>query len=294
MVRQYIMNCLRSLVLLFVTVGLGGCLFDESPEGMVLIPGGYFVMGDDRIDKEGHAFALGLEKPWFADESPQRQVSLPGFYIDKYEVSNKEYYIFCQATDCKSPKFWKGAKYPEGKDNYPVTGISFFQAAAFAQWNGKRLPTEKEWEKAARGPNGLSYPWGDRFDASAANISQSNRKKRGQGLKPRGSYENGKSPFGVHDMIGNAWEWVWDYYLPYPDNEFESKDYGDKYTVVRGLSYFGVGHFPKKEYMKVISLKARASYREKMNPRSYKIDVGFRCAMERPPMTKRIFDSLVG
>jgi len=288
------MNCLRSLVLLFFGFGLSGCLFDTAPQGMVLIPGGYFIMGDDRVDKKGHALAFGLEKPWFADESPQRQVSLPDFYIDKYEVSNRDYYIFCQATDCKTPKFWKDAKYPEGKDNYPVTGVSFFQAAAFAQWKGKRLPTEKEWEKAARGSNGLIYPWGNNFDATAANISQSSRKKKGQGLKPRGSYENGKSPFGVYDMVGNAWEWVWDYYIPYPDNKFKSKDYGEKYTVVRGLSYFGVGHFPKKEYMKIVSLKARASYREKMNPRSYKIDVGFRCAIDKPPMTKRIYDSFVG
>ena len=95
---------------------------------------------------------------------------------------------------------------------------------------------------------------------------------------PVGSFPEGASPYEAQDMIGNVWEWVWSYYLPYPESEYKSELYEKKFVVVRGLSYLSVGHFPKKEYRKVVALKARASYREKLSPLSRKIDVGFRCA----------------
>ena len=91
-------------------------------------------------------------------------------------------------------------------------------------------------------------------------------------------------------MVGNVWEWVWDYYLPYPKNQYESKDYGKKYVVLRGLSFMGVGHFNGNVYADVVEKKARASYREKMNPLSKKMDVGFRCAKDK----LTLFESLFG
>ncbi len=90
-------------------------------------------------------------------------------------------------------------------------------------------------------------------------------------------------------MIGNAWEWVWEYYRAYSGSEYESEDFGKKYVVVRGLSYQGVGHFPMKEYKKVVALMARASYRQKMNPFVREKDVGFRCVKEKPPLWKKLF-----
>jgi formylglycine-generating enzyme required for sulfatase activity len=269
---------------------LSGCFLQPVPEGMVLIPSGEFTMGTDAVDKKNHALSVGLTKPWFADESPERRVDTQSFYIDKYEVTNRQYYIFCQATDHMPPRFWGGQKYPEGKGDLPVTNVTFYDAAAFAEWAGKRLPTETEWEKAARGPIGNIFPWGNNFNWDAANISHTSRKKIGHQLKPVGSFPEGVSSYGVHDMIGNAWEWVWDYYLPYPNNEYQSKDFGKKYIVVRGLSYLGVGHFPKKSYKKVVALKARASYREKLNPFSRKKDVGFRCAKDKAPLFKKSAD----
>ena len=254
---------------------------------MVLIPSGEFTMGTDAVDSKNHALGVGLTKPWFADESPERRVNIRDFYIDIYEVTNRQYYIFCQATDHKPPRYWGSQKYPEGEGDLPVTHVSFFDAAAYAIWVGKRLPTETEWEKAARGPIGNIFPWGNNFNWDAANISHSSQKKIKHELKPVGSFPQGVSPYGVHDMIGNVWEWVWDYYLPYPNSEYESKDFGKKYVVVRGLSYLGVGHFPKKSYKKVVALKARASYREKLNPFSRKKDVGFRCAKDKPPLFKK-------
>jgi formylglycine-generating enzyme required for sulfatase activity len=266
---------------------LSGCVLQTPPEGMVLVPSGEFTMGTDAVDSKNHALKVGLAKPWFVDEFPERRVDVASFYIDKFEVTNGQYYIFCQATDHKPPRFWGGPKYPEGDRDLPVTSVSYFDATAYAQWIGKRLPTETEWEKAARGPLGNIFPWGNDFDWDSANISHDSRKKIGHRLKPVGSFPAGVSHYGVHDMVGNAWEWVWDYYLPYPESEYESKDFGKKYIVVRGLSYLGVGHFPQKSYKKVVALKARASYREKLNPFARKKDVGFRCAKDKPPLFKK-------
>ncbi len=270
-----------------VLINLLACTLQPAPEGMILIPSGEFTMGTDLVDKKNHALGVGLTKPWFADESPERRVDTQAFYIDKFEVTNRQYYIFCQATDHKPPRFWGGPKYREGMGDLPVTYVNFYDAAAFAQWAGKRLPTETEWEKAARGPIGNIFPWGNNFNWDLANISHSARKKIGQRLQPVGSFPAGVSSYGVHDMVGNAWEWVWDYYLPYPDSKYQSKDFGKKHIVVRGLSYLGVGHFPKKSYKKVVALKARASYREKLNPFARKKDVGFRCAKDKAPLFKK-------
>ncbi len=267
-----------------------GCSFDDPPPGMVLIPSGYFNMGTDLEDEEGHALKLGLDKPWYADESPQRRISIPDFYIDKYEVTNQQYYIFCQATDHKPPSTWGGPKYPKGWDHLPVTNVSFFDATAYAEWAGKRLPSEMEWEKAARGPDDQQYPWGNQFDVKKANVSPKPGPKLGRGLMPVGSFPGGASPYGVEDMVGNVWEWVWDYYKPYPGNTYKTDEYDKKKIVVRGLSFLGVGHFPKKEYRKVIALKSRISFREKLNPLRRTIDLGFRCAKDRPSFFQELFE----
>ncbi len=245
------------------------------PEGMVLVPDGYFLMGTDEFDDEGHAMSLGLDKPWYADESPQRRLHLPDFYIDKYEVTNQRYYIFTQATDHRPPRSWRGQKYPEGWENLPVNEVTFFEANAYAKWAGKRLPSEQEWEKAARGSQDFHYPWGNGFDFSKANLSRTPIPKRDQGLQPVGSFPQGASPYGVEDMVGNVWEWVWDYYPPYPENSWDAKQYLGKRVVVRGMSFLGVGHFPKKGFTKVMALKSRVSYRQKMHPIRRAIDVGF-------------------
>ncbi|MBI4382656.1 MAG: SUMF1/EgtB/PvdO family nonheme iron enzyme [Nitrospinae bacterium] len=282
------MEWVKLSIFLCLLLASGGCEFDPAPEGMVLVPAGPFAMGTDREDKDNQALSLGLPKPWYADESPERRVSLRDYYIDKYEVTNRQYYIFCQATDYKPPPVWGGMKYPEGTDDLPVTAVNYYDAFAYAEWAGKRLPTEEEWEKAARGPDGLIYPWGNEFDISDANVNPSATKKEGRGLKPVGSFPGGVSYYGAYDMIGNAWEWVWDYYQPYPGNPYPSPDYGKKFVVVRGMSYLGIGHFPKEEYRKAVALMARASYREKLNPLAKKKDVGFRCVKEK----RSLFDAL--
>ena len=277
------------LVILFlIPLFISGCL-ENVPEGMVYIPSGEFTIGTNQVDSENHAFSLGLDKPWYADESPERRIDIPGFYIDRYEVTNLQYYIFCQATDHKPPRSWKGQKFPEGEDHFPVTYVSFFDAAAYAEWAGKRLPNEMEWEKAARGRAGFVYPWGDDFKTGVANLATSPKHKTGKGLKPVGSFPKGVSPYGVHDMVGNVWEWVWDYYLPYPNSKFNSPAFEKKHYILRGMSFMGVGHFNKKNFKKVVALKSRASFREHLNPLARKKDVGFRCAKDRPPLIERLF-----
>jgi len=279
----------RKLVIFLGCVVVLAACDPPPPEGMVLVPAGFFLMGTDEFDDEGHAMSLGLDKPWYADESPQRRLHLPDFYIDKYEVTNQHYYIFTQATDHRPPRSWRGQKYPEGWANLPVNEVTFFEASAYAKWAGKRLPSEQEWEKAARGPNDFRYPWGNGFDFSKANLSRSPIPKKEQGLQPVGSFPQGASPYGVEDMVGNVWEWVWDYYEPYPENRWDAKQYLGKKVVVRGMSFLGVGHFPKKAYTKVMALKSRVSYRQKLHPIRRAIDVGFRCAQDKPSLYERLF-----
>lgn len=279
-------------IVVFLLAGLGasGC-GEPTPPGMVLVPAGYFSMGSDEEDTEGHALSLGLDKPWYADETPQHRLHLDDFFIDRYEVTNKEYYIFTQATDRESPRTWRGPRYPEGEDQLPVHGVSFYDAAAYAEWAGKRLPSEAEWEKAARGETPRRYPWGDQFDINRANVSPSPRQKTGRGLQPVGSFPSGASPYGAEDMIGNVWEWVHDYYEPYPESTWHSKEYEDKKVVVRGMSYLGVGHFSKKDYTRVVAMKSRAAFREKLHPVIRRIDVGFRCANDRKGFFETYFGS---
>ncbi|HJL72770.1 MAG TPA: SUMF1/EgtB/PvdO family nonheme iron enzyme [Nitrospinaceae bacterium] len=275
------------IYLMFTGMILTGC--ESPPEGMVLVPAGNFIMGTDEVDTNQHALKLGLGKPWFADESPAFELYLKDYYIDKYEVTRLQYYIFCQATDHKPPRTWGGDRFPEGTGHYPVSHVNFYDAAAYAEWSGKRLPTEAEWEKAARGPDHYIYPWGNEFDFSSANVSPSAKKKRGRGLKPVGSFPQGVSFYGTYDMIGNVWEWVWDYYLPYPNNTNVWKKKDEKLLVVRGMSYLGVGHFSEEEYRKVIALKSRGTSRERLNPFSRKDDVGFRCAKDKLSIYERVF-----
>ena len=176
------------------------------PAGMVLIPGGEFQMGSR--DSEGDE-----------DEKPVNTVYVDAFYMDKYEVTNAQFKAFVDANprwqkyqpsrayhDGDYLKPWSGNSYPSGKGNHPVVYVSWYAAMAYAQWAGKRLPTEAEWEKAARGGLvGLKYPWGNSIDASQANYAWIV-----EDTAPVGSYAaNG---YGLYDMAGNVWEWCLDGY----------------------------------------------------------------------------------
>ena len=182
---------------------------EKSPEGMVLIPAGHFQMGSNDADAQN-------------DEQPVHIVHLDAFYMDEYEVTNAQFKAFVDANphwqkDNIEDRFrdaawgvylahWTGTDYPAGKADHPVGHVSWYAAMAYAEWAGKRLPTEAEWEYAARGGlAGKKYPWGDKITVADAN----HRELVGD-TTPVGQYPaNG---YGLYDMAGNVWEWCLDAY----------------------------------------------------------------------------------
>jgi len=245
-----------------------GCHRTSVPEGMVDVPAGPFIMGSDKVDTEGIGGQMGLIRPLYQDEHPMRELSLPEFFIDRYEVTQGQYQIFLEKTGFDPPPVWRGGRAPAGRENHPVTFVSWYDAREYCRWAGKRLPTEAEWEKAARGSNGLEYPWGNQFEAGRANTGDSDFSD----TVAVGRFESGKSPYGVYDLAGNAGEWVADWYKPYPGNSVPSPLYGERVKVIRGGSWGGGGgHY-------AMSIFYRAAHRLFGDPLDRFPDTGFRCA----------------
>lgn len=222
---------------------------------MILVPGGDFVMGSDNG----------------GDHGPSHIVRLDTFYIDKYEVTNAQYHRFCLETGRSLPEFWDMDVFHCSMDHpdHPVTGVSWSDAVAYAEWCGKRLPTEAEWEYAARGGlSGRKYPNGDTLTTADANYTKSER----GGTVPVGSYPaNG---FGIHDTAGNVTEWVadWysaDYYAVSPHANPKGPEKG-KFRVIRGGGWHS-GPSCNRVY-----------FRNALPPNWLDFNVGFRCAKDYP------------
>ncbi|HVF09161.1 MAG TPA: SUMF1/EgtB/PvdO family nonheme iron enzyme [Abditibacteriaceae bacterium] len=228
----------------------------KAPEGMVLVPAGVFVMGTSSGDRSGENVAREN-----ADAQPQRTVTLPAFAIDKTEVTNAEYKRYCAATGYPPPPHWPGGSYPDGEANVPVTFLNWWEASAYAAWVGKRLPTEAEWEKAARGTDGRRYPWGEEWELPRVVWNQSKP-------QPVGSKPEGASPYGALDMAGNVYEWTADWYAAYPEAPRTFPEYGTTYKVVRGGGFSGYNSIARTFYRSV----ARASTRSEW--------IGFRCVTD--------------
>ncbi len=234
---------------------------------MAFIPAGPAIIGND-----GREITEGKGN---LDETPEHEVTLPAYYIDIYEVTNARYKRFVDATGHRKPRHWK-PDIPEGKENHPVVYVSWDDADAFCKWEGKRLPDELEWEKAARGPDGQVFPWGYQFALDRANTPQrwASKKQKGDTM-PVGSFENGKSPYGLYDMSGNVWEWTANWYKPYPGNEFPNNFYGEKNKVLRGGSWYDCLSYG-------CGLSAPSYNRSRFAPKIRNNSFGFRCAADAP------------
>jgi len=179
------------------------------------------------------------------------------------------------AIDAETQKMDKKAliavmlKKQQEQDSYPVTGVNWFAAKEFCVWRNARLPSEAEWEKAARGPEGLEYPWGNLWDSEIVNAGNDNQQDTG--LAPVGSNPKNKSPYGVFDMSGNVWEWVADWYEPYAGSDHQSEAFGKQNRVIRGGG--GGGHF-------ALSYFFRGATRQFAEPEMESEDVGFRCVSD--------------
>lgn len=242
---------------------------------MIWVPAGAFTMGisDETIAtlvKERH----GWKAEWFLGEKPAHAVTLDGFWIYKYEVTVAQYRKFCKETDRAMPQQqkWSG-------DNYPVVNITWNEAVEYGKWAGTRLPTEAEWEKAARGDDNRIFPWGNDWDEEKCNNWSDHQKVGGgyQAMKasPVGSYPDSASPYGAQDMAGNAWEWVADWYDPayYEDSPAKNPQGPDigELKVLRGGSWGSS------------SKSVRTTTRNAEAPDlSYHDDGGFRCAAGEP------------
>lgn len=266
------------------------------PQDMVVIPAGEFLMGSPED---------GLS---FDDEHPQRLVYVSSFFIDRGEITNAQYKHFVDSTGHPSPShltlqfnLWNKAVPLPGSEHHPVVNVSWYDAVAYCQWQAKRLPTEAEWEKAARGTDGRRYPWGMDWDVSLSNSASywagrtiefkdgaawkafwmagdGARASQEHGLNgevltlPIGTFPQGASPYGLLDMTGNAAEWVQDWYEPYsylnaPLSDPQGPN-GKLLKVVRGGSWLKPAR------------NLRVSDRDYSLPTDRASGIGFRCAKD--------------
>jgi len=220
----------------------------------VLIPAGKFVMGGD-------------------ENSPRREMFLDAFYMDRYEITVARYGNFLKATGTLN----EPDDFPESDlkkfGDFPVVGVNWHGANNYCRWAGKRLPTEAEWEKAARGEDGRNYPWGlDEPTSAHARFGVSSRKPvYPDGVSRVGTHPRGMGPFGMYDLAGNAWEWVADWYsTSFPRGESQNPKGPDSGTakVIRGGGWMDPAD------------RITATKRMYLNPNESMEDTGFRCARD--------------
>jgi formylglycine-generating enzyme required for sulfatase activity len=209
-------------------------VWPEDGKDMVFIPGGVFVMGSS----DGNP-----------NHQPEHQVHVADFYVDRWPVTNAEYKRFVDATGRPVPNYdvswcdtqdynWdpKSCVYPEGKADHPVVLVTWEDAMAYAAWARKRLPTEAEWERAARGLAGRRYPWGDEFVAGRCNYQEADL----GGTSPVGLFSpQGDTAEGLVDILGNVWEWTNSLFRPYPYNADDGRENREAsgFRVLRGTSW---------------------------------------------------------
>lgn len=197
------------------------------PEGMVLVKGAEFTMGTDKGD---------------ISEMPAHTKTVKSFFMDKYEVTREDYAKCVTAGNCTAPTIWKNGTFPEGTEKYPVVGVTYSQATAYAKFVNKRLPTEEEWEFAARGTDKRQFPWGNSWEKGKANAHG-----EGKDFTEVGKF-SGASPFGIYDMVGNAWEWTSSEFKAYPNGKLPTDAPKGDVRVIRGGSFESADKFASTTY----------------------------------------------
>ena len=239
---------------------------------LIRIPGGDFLMGTDEADAQRIAQQYGWRATRFQDECPQHTVHLDSYYICEYPVTVAQYARYLEDTDEVPPQCWDDPRFKES--SHPVVGVAHYDAEAYASWAGLRLPTEAEWEKAARGNDGRRWPWGNEWDPQRANTRET-----GVGHPtPVDHYTDAGnvSPYGVCDMVGNVWEWCQDRYaddfytFSPQSNPICTKPivHYDAHNVLRGGSWYSIAE------------RARCAARYDRFPQMHRRHIGFRCARD--------------
>ncbi|MBI5235025.1 MAG: SUMF1/EgtB/PvdO family nonheme iron enzyme [Deltaproteobacteria bacterium] len=279
-------------------------LSKETPSGMVYISAGEFIMGNDGSDL---VVTKGNES---VDEAPRHVVNLKAFYIDKYEVTNKQYKAFLntlqrlgvkrfshynddgvpvpdrwvietevdgKSTDIPIPDRWSLETYPPDEADYPVVDVDWYMASKYCSVNGKRLPAEEEWEKAARGTDGRIFPWGNVYKIGVSN-NQESWEINLEHMVDVGRMKEDVSPYGVHDMAGNAMEWTSSLYRPYPGSNLDRDIFKlEKYVLRGGASntyLYEFGRTTARHFRGPTDNRdAHADWHTDMN-------IGFRCAAD--------------
>ena len=234
---------------------------DGAP--MVLVPAGEFVRGSPPGEGDD-------------DEHPQKRIYLDAFYMDKYEVTTARYADFLRVSPREKPEYWEQVN-PNKHGNLPVVGVNWDDARAYCEWAGKRLPTEAEWEKAARGTDGRKYPWGNQSPTPRlANYDKdwSPSTMYKDRLAHVDGYDSGKSPYAVYHMAGNVWEWVADwydknYYSTSPNRNPKGPNSSER-KVLRGGSWI------------TIPRNLRSALRYYDSPPTRLANLGVRCAQDAP------------
>jgi formylglycine-generating enzyme required for sulfatase activity len=235
---------------------------------MVYVPAGEFQMGntEDEIEaafQECVSMVGQCERQWFESENPARTLNVAAFFMDITEVTNSQYRQCVAAGACPPPQddhFYSSEDY----DDYPVVYVRWSDADAYCSWVGKRLPTEAEWEKAARGIDRRKYPWGNEWTTGKANLWDGGV----QALMPTNKYLSDVSSFGIIGMGGNVIEWVADWYDAYPGSAYISSDYGQKFRAIRGGSW-------RNRF-----ISARCASRDRYGPNGWGDNLGFRCVQD--------------
>lgn len=248
----------RTAAWLLLSVGL----WAADPVSMVRIEGGEFLRGRSQAWPD-------YDVAWYPnpvkDDTPARKISVDAFWLDVAEVTNARYQAFLQATRHRAPHHWRGGEMPAGKGDFPVNNVSWDDAVTFCAWDGgKRLPTEAEWERAARGAlEGKMYPWGDRAITGADAVYN-------QVDGPRAVCSKAKVN-GLCDLTGNVWEWCADWYGQKYYAEASAQNpagpASGQYRTLRGGSWFDVP-----------PLFLSVSYRSWARPEERSPTIGFRCA----------------